>query len=205
LWAETLQLPADPSARAVAELDRLKERLRELGEASRAGDTAAAMAALEAYETIVDQASASAILADDEVAAAVLQTGVGRNVEVLQALIDRVPAYASVAISEALDAAIARSADAVERIGASRPPGAPGDGDDHAQPAGGPAPKATKTPTAKPTAAPARDATPKPKPTPEPTPESTPKPTPSHENDQGGPKPPASDKPSRGLQGQAGG
>jgi hypothetical protein len=207
LWAETLQLPSDPSARAVAELDRLKERLRELGEASRAGDTAAAMAALEAYKAIVDQASDSAILAGDEVAAAVLQTGVGRNVEVLQALIDQVPEHARIAISEALEAAITRSADAIERIGASRPPAAPGDGDENAQPAVGTGPKATRTPTAKPTAAPAREATPKPKPTPVATPEATPKPTPSHDDDKGGPKAPAPDKPAqdRELQGQHGG
>src|SRR5688572_4844334 len=63
LWAETLTLPSDPSARAVAELDRLAERLREISEASRSGDAAAMVAALAAYEAIVEQASASAILA----------------------------------------------------------------------------------------------------------------------------------------------
>ena len=121
LWAETLTLPSDPSARAMAELDRLRERLREIGEASRSGDTWGVMAALAAYESIVEEASASAILSDDDVAAAVLETGVGRNVEVLRALAARVPATAGVAITRAVDAAIARSADAVERIHASRP------------------------------------------------------------------------------------
>ena len=75
LWAETLTLPSDPSARAVAELDRLKDRLREIADASRAGDQAGVAAALAAYEAIVDQASASAILAGDDVAAAVLEIG----------------------------------------------------------------------------------------------------------------------------------
>lgn len=169
LWAETLALPSDPSARAVAELDRLRERLREIGEASRSGDTWGVITALVAYESIVEQAAASAILADDDVAAAVLERGVGRNVEVLRALAAKVPATAGAAITHAVDAAIARSADAVERIGASRPPRG---GDDGA--GSGPAnpPRATKTPTAEPAAA--RTATPKLKPTHKPV---TPKPT----------------------------
>ena len=50
IFAETLTLPSDPSARAVAELDRLKDRLHEIGEAARSGDAVGAMAALAAYE-----------------------------------------------------------------------------------------------------------------------------------------------------------
>ena len=200
LWAETLQLPTDPSARAIAELDRLKARLLEIGEASRAGDSAGAMAALQAYQMIVDEASASAILAGDEVAAAALQTGVGHNVEILQALLGKVPTHAESAISKALDAAIARSTDAVDRISASRPAGAPGQDDGSAQPGGGPAPRATGTPAATPTAAPTNDATARPKPTPRVTAEPTPKATPTHAVQT---KDPASPKPGhgRGLQG----
>jgi hypothetical protein len=200
LWAETLQLPTDPSARAVAELDRLKARLLEIGEASRAGDSAGAMAALQAYQSIVDEASRSAIQTGDEVAAAALQTGVGHNLEVLQALLGNVPAHADSAISKALDAAIVRSTDAVERISASRPAGAPGHDDGNAQPGGGPAPEATTTPTATPTAAPTIDATARPKPTPKVTAEPTPKATPTHAVES---KAPASPKPGhgRGLQG----
>ncbi len=162
LWAETLTLPSDPSARALAELDRLRERLREISEASRSGDTWGVIAALAAYESIVEEASASAILSDDEVAAAVLETGVGRNVEVLRALARDVPTTAGIAITRAVDAAIARSADAVERINASRPDGGADDG------AGGePAnpPHATTAPTVEPTPEPISTATPKPKPT----------------------------------------
>ncbi len=204
LWAETRQLPVDPSARAVAELDRMKARLLEIGEASRAGDSAGAMAALEAYERIVDQASASAIRAGDDVAAAVLEAGVGRNVEVLQALLGKVPTQAGVAISRALDAAIARSTAAVERIGASRPAGTPGHRNGNEQPVGGPALKETRAPTAWPTAAPTQDAKPKPKPTPKVTAEPTPKTTPGHFVE---PKAPASPKPGQGreLQGRVGG
>lgn len=205
LWAETLTLPGDPSARAVAELGRLSDRLREVGEADRSGDPLAAMAALAAYEAILEQASASAILAGDDVAAAVLETGVGRNVEVLRALAARVPTTASAAITRAVDAAIARSTDAVQRIGANRPGGGQDDGAGSGSPAT--PPRATKAPTAEPTPEPDSTATPKPeatrKPTVEPTatdqpqetphPAATPEPrrtpdrTPKPKVDQGGP------------------
>jgi hypothetical protein len=179
LWSETLTLPADPSARAVAELDRLEQRLREIVDASAARDTVGVTAALAAYESIVSEASAAAILADDEVASAIIATGVGRNLAVLEALIDRVPSEASTAISQALDAAIARSGAALDQIGASDPndPGGAGAG----QPAGGPAAEPTAKPTEKPTA--------KPKPTPVPTPALTAKPTPAHQDGGGGSKP----------------
>jgi hypothetical protein len=190
LWAETLQLPTDPSARAIAELDRLKARLLEIGEASRAGDSAGVMAALQAYQTILDEASTSAILAGDEVAAAALQIGVAHNVEVLQSLLGTVPSQADSAISKALDAAISRSTDAVERIGASRPPSAPGQDDGSAQPGADPAPTATSTPTAKPTATPTNEATARPKPTPKATPEPTPRATPTRAVESKAPAPP---------------
>ena len=208
MWAETLTLPTDPSARAVAELVRLKERLREIAEATRAGDAAGATAALHAYERIVDQASASAILADDEVAAAILVTGVGRNVEVLQALIARVPERASVAIARAVDAAIARSTDAVDRIYASQPRG-PGNNAGSGGPGAGATARPTKAPTAEPTAEPTIRPTPKPKPTPKPTPVATPAPTPAPEKTpkphDGGPPggPPGQD--GRETQGKSGG
>ena len=181
LWAETLTLPGDPSARAVAELGRLRDRLREVGEADRAGDARAAMIALAAYESILEQASASAILAGDDVAAAVLETGVGRNVEVLRALAERLPTNASAAITRAVDAAIARSTDAVERIGASRPGGGQdgGGGQNGGGENGSPPnpPYATEAPTAEPTPEPDSTATPKPKPTKKPTAEPAAPPT----------------------------
>jgi hypothetical protein len=225
LWAETLTLPGDPSARAVAELGRLRDRLREVGEAGRAGDARAAMIALAAYESILEQASASAILAGDDVAAAVLETGVGRNVEVLRALAERLPANASAAVTRAVDAAIARSTDAVERIGASRPDGGEdgAGGQDGAGGNGSPVnpPHATEAPTAEPTPESDGTATPKPKPTRKPTaepaaatdapteppddeatpkPEKTPNHTPRPTPDRGGPPddPPGGGPPSKG-------
>lgn len=132
LWIETVSLPSDPSARAVAELSRLGERLREAESAAQGGDEDAAAAALSAYERIMSEASAAVLDSGDPVAAAALETGLGRNVDVLQALVGRVPPRAADAIGDAVARAIARSAGAIHTIGAvDRPtpdgePGSPG-------------------------------------------------------------------------------
>ena len=132
LWIETVSLPSDPSARAVAELGRLSERLREAGSAAQGGDEGAVAAALSAYEQIMSEASAAVLDSGDPVAAAALETGLGRNVDVLQALVGRVPPRAADAIGDAVARAIARSAGAIHTIGAvDRPtpdgePGSPG-------------------------------------------------------------------------------
>lgn len=57
LDVERLTLPFDSTARAVAETRRLDIRLGEAKEAAQAGDQPAAVAALEAYSTIVVQAA----------------------------------------------------------------------------------------------------------------------------------------------------
>jgi hypothetical protein len=150
LWLETLALPGDPSARALAELDRLQHRLTEAAEAVRSGDTIGAAAALAAYGTIMEQASSAAILAQDEVAAAVLETGAGHNVEVLQALILAVSDQAVDAIQDAVERAIDRTDRAVERIERGKP-------DPNGTPNGNPG-----GPNTKPTKAPSQEATPKP-------------------------------------------
>jgi uncharacterized membrane protein YgcG len=118
LWIETVSLPSDPSARAVAELGRLSERLREAGSAAQGGDEGAVAAALSAYERIMSEASAAVLDSGDPVAAAALETGLGRNVDVLQALVGRVPPRAADAIGDAVARAIARSAGAIHAIGA---------------------------------------------------------------------------------------
>jgi hypothetical protein len=150
LWLETLTLPSDPSERALAELDRLDTRLNEAADAVRTGDTAGATAALAAYETILEQASAAAIAAQDDVAAAVLETGVGHNLEFLQALIPALPGQAADAITRVVQRVIERSDRAIEKIeqGQQAPAGRP-----NSAPAGS---------SAKPTKAPTPDATPKP-------------------------------------------
>jgi predicted RecA/RadA family phage recombinase len=158
LWLETLALPHDPSARALAELDGLQDRLAEAAEAVRTGDSHGAAAALAAYESIMEQASLAAIAARDDVAVAVLQAGVGQNVEVLQALILALPDHAADAIQQAVQRAIDRSDRAIDRI-EGRQPG-PGNGPIVA-PVGATA-KPTKAPTARPTAKPTPRPTPKP-------------------------------------------
>jgi hypothetical protein len=150
VWLETLTLPSDPSQRALAELDRLERRLAEAAEAVRSGDTAGATAALEAYERILEQASAAAIAARDDIAAAVLETGVGHNLDVLRALMLALPDQAAGAIERVVQRAIDRSDGAIERI--ERGQGAPA-----AAPLGEPA-----GPSAKPTKAPTPEPTPKP-------------------------------------------
>jgi len=159
LWAETLTLPSDPSQRALAELERLEHRLAEASEAIRAGDTAGAAAALDAYSQIVDAASTEAVAADDEVAAAVLKAGVARNVEVLERLATSVPSTAGDAITRALTRALDRSDDAIRDIDRGSNAG-DGGGSSNGQP-GGPASKPTKAPDGPPAA-----------PTPKPTPKS---------------------------------
>ncbi len=200
IWIETLTLPSDPSGRAVAELARLDVRLREAAEAALSGDAAGAAAALAAYARIVDSASDAAITAQDEVAMAILETGVGRNVEVLQALALRVPEGAADAISQAVqraaDRAVERSDRAIERIDTAGPlkggnggsgggsGGSGGNGGGPDKPAD-PAAKPTKAPTPEPTPKPTKEpnagppepgapggqkSTPKPQPTPKRTP-----------------------------------
>lgn len=197
LWIEDVSLPSDPSARAVAELGRLADRLREAETAARTGDGPAAAAALAAYERIVAEASAAVLATDDPVAAAALETGLGRNVEVLQALVGKVPARAAEAISSVVAQAIARSAGAIDTIGAVERPtpnggsaaggttgnGQGGKGGSGAgNGAGGGGSNAGPTTTPKPTKAPPErpEATGKPAPTdhlaPTPKPTKTPKP-----------------------------
>ncbi len=169
VWIETLTLPNDPSARAIAELARLDVRLREAEDAARAGDSAGAAAALAAYARIVEAASESAIATQDEVAVAILEAGVGRNVEVLRALALWVPDGAADAISRAVQRAVERAVDrsdrAIERIDTAGPAngGSGGNGSGGSGTGGsGAGPDTPADPTAKPTKAPTVAPTPKP-------------------------------------------
>src|SRR3954447_9995742 len=122
LWIENVSLPSEPSARAVAELSRLGDRLREADAAARDGDEGAAAAALAAYERIMTEASIAVVHAGDAVAAAALETGLGRNVEVLEALAGRVPSRAADAIDAAVARAIAKSTGAIDSVGSVERP-----------------------------------------------------------------------------------
>jgi hypothetical protein len=174
LWVETLTLPADPSERALAQLDRLAERLREAEAAARNGDQRAAAAALAAYEAIVEQASAAVLAAGDPVAAAAFETGIGRNVEVLQALIDSVPSQAVEAISLAVERAIERSGTAIDTVHDVDKPNPPAGGEGGGAGPNGGNPPATAKPNRTPNPRP--EATSKPTRTPNDRPEATPKP-----------------------------
>jgi uncharacterized membrane protein YgcG len=203
LWVETLTLPTEPSARAVAELDRLRHRIEEAQAASRAGDASAAAAALSAYAAILDDASTRVMLDGDPVAAAAFEAGVGRNVDVLRALAARLPEGGAAAVTTALERAIARSDEAVDAIheqgnggngsggsssGGSGNGGQPTPGQPGATPS--PAPASTSTATPKPTKAPeTKTSKPTKAPTPEPAAEPTPTPRP-------GRTPPAGARPS---------
>jgi len=143
LWAETITLPSEPSRRAVAELERLQQRLAEASQAISDGDLGAAAAALTAYASIVDSASEEAIASGDDVASAILTTGVGHNIEILSGLVSKVPDAATDAISRALARAIDRSDAAIEHIGQG---GGNGGTPPTSQPAGGPYAKPTKAP-----------------------------------------------------------
>ncbi|HSL76981.1 MAG TPA: hypothetical protein VK867_08555 [Candidatus Limnocylindrales bacterium] len=198
LFVEEVTLPTDPSERAIAELDRLAQRLAEADAAARAGDHVAAAAALAAYERIMAEASSEVLAANDPVAAAAFETGIGRNVEVLQALIAHVPAQAAAAITRAVERAIERSATAIDRVhDVPKPTPAAGGANNGGSGTGGSAggaatPKPTKEPaerpepTAKPTKQPAErpEATPRTpnepagQPEPTPRPARTPRPTP---------------------------
>ncbi len=171
VWIETLTLPSDPSERAVAELARLEARLGEADAATRNGDAAGAAAALAAYERIMEAASEAAIATGDEVAIAILEAGVSRNVEVLQALALQVPAGAAEAISRAVERAVARALErsetAIEKIDNAGPSNGGGSGGGGDQPAG---------PSSKPTKPPAPAPTPKPEKTPQAGPDEPPAP-----------------------------
>jgi hypothetical protein len=177
IWVETLTLPSDPSARAIAELERMDHRLQEAIAARQAGDPGAATAALAAYEAIVDGASARALLDGDAVASAALDAGVARNIVVLQALAGTLPEQASDAIDRAIQRAIDRSDEAVDTIhrgdGGADDGAGGNDGDGNG---GGPAAQPTAHPVATPVPTPKATKPPKPTKAPVAEPTSTPRP-----------------------------
>ena len=92
LWVETVTLPTDPSARAVAELDRLTERPPRGRGRDAQRRSAAAAAALAAYARIVSRASAEVVHAGDPVAAAALRDRRRQERRGAPAAIQRLPA-----------------------------------------------------------------------------------------------------------------
>ena len=171
IWVESLTLPSSLSDRATAQLQRLQERLAEAAAAEASGDANAADAALSAYNSIVNEATAGTD--NDPAANATLDVGVRRNIQVLTTLAGRVPLQAR----DAIERAIERSSSAVSGLNGKpgvdgSPTGKPGD-----PPGAGPTSGPLRTanphkPTPPPVAATPKPngSTPKPHPTPKPKP-----------------------------------
>ncbi len=141
LWTETLTLPGDPSARAVAQLERMHQRLQEAAAAAQDGDIGAATAAIAAYASILDETSADALVAGDAVATAALEAGMRRDIAVLQALDGTLPStVARGRIADAIDRAIARSDELGQIIDGARSGGASGASGGASSPGGGDGP-----------------------------------------------------------------
>jgi hypothetical protein len=136
LFAEMAVLPADPMARAEAELARLDERVREIQQASSEGDSAAVQAALAAYSAIVAEAETASD--GDAAASAAIGAGVARHVAVLTGLIATVPAAARDALQHALVSSTKALQDfGVNGGGNTAPGGTTAPGGNAARPAGG--------------------------------------------------------------------
>ena len=132
LFVEMAVLPADPMARAQAELARLEERLLEIERASIDGDSGAVQAALAAYSAIVDEAEQASD--NDAAASAAIGATVARHVGVLSGLIGSVPESARAALEHAL-ASSTKALDDFSTTGGNG--GSGGNGGDTGRPAGG--------------------------------------------------------------------
>jgi len=137
LWAEMANLPTDVVSRARAEMVRLEARLEEVRQAAAAGDGPALEAALNAYASILTEATAGA--QGDAAALATIEVSVTRHVIVLTGLADRVPAPAQSAIQHALSSS-SKVLDDIDHQPANGGGGS-GGGGGPANPTGGPADK----------------------------------------------------------------
>ncbi|MBI2762220.1 MAG: hypothetical protein HYX54_00455 [Chloroflexi bacterium] len=102
IWLETTTLPADPGTRALERIHQIDARVLDVERGAAAGDPKAVTAAIGAYGEAVQSALGDAGTDSDHLAH--LQAALGLHVEVLQALVDEVPAPAVDAIDNAIDA-----------------------------------------------------------------------------------------------------
>ena len=120
LAVEEVLLPADGEARTEADLARLEARLAEAREAAANGNESAIAASLEAYGDVIDDTfmrlESSGV--DDEA----LEDALARHLVVLTDLLDRAPIQALPAIEHAIE----RSDQAVEKINERPEPGSTG-------------------------------------------------------------------------------
>ncbi len=121
LWLETAALPADPAARTDAELARLEERIGEATTAAQSGNGAAVAAALEAYRATVDSTAATA--GDDLTRQQRLESALEQHQVVLQTLVTELSGKGNGRASEAIQRALDKSTQTIERIVTETPRG----------------------------------------------------------------------------------
>lgn len=118
LWIETALLPASGGARIEADVERLDARIHEALDAANVGDRAAVAAALDAYATIADDATAAS--GDDETLEARVEQALARHQAVLSALVagltDKGNDTAASAIERNLERAIAHNAAVLDQL-----------------------------------------------------------------------------------------
>ena len=119
LWLEDATLPADPAARADAEMSHLQDRLAEAEAGARSGNGAAVTAAIEAYRATLDEALQAA--GGDLTREQRLQVELQRHRAVLEALVTAQQGNGNA--STAIQAALDRNADAIDRILREAPAG----------------------------------------------------------------------------------
>jgi hypothetical protein len=172
VWVEEITLPADPTERAAAELQRLESRLVEIQAAAQSGDRGAVAAAIAAYGQIADEALAEA--GTDASRLDLLRLALDRHLAILQGVAATAPAQASDAIQRNIDRAVEHNDATLQKIASQTPSpnanqdGGGGQGDAGANLGGG-ADRGGGT-GAEPDRSPKPEATPKPTSTPDPTP-----------------------------------
>lgn len=121
LWLEAATLPADPAARTDAELARLEERIGEATAAAQSGNGAAVAAALEAYRATVDS---TVVTADGDLDRQQrLEIALEQHQVVLETLVDKLAGKANGKASEAIQRALDKSTQTIERIMTETPRG----------------------------------------------------------------------------------
>ena len=120
LWVEELTLPSGGEARVAADLGRLERRLEEAVRAANSGNQGAVQAALAAYREAVEHAMGAAGANADWLAR--LEAALEHHQTVLQGVLGMVPDQAKDAIQQAIE----KSGNAMDRIGDPGGPSGPG-------------------------------------------------------------------------------
>jgi hypothetical protein len=154
LALESLTLPSDPAQRVDAQLTAAQSRLAEAVEASGRHDDDATIAALDAYDRVIDQL----MTAEGPAADRALQA-----VQFHHAVLEQIAASVPTAAANGIERALANSERVIERL-TSKGAGSPGGAGGPATPPGRPTddPAATGDPTVKPGRTKDPDPTPKP-------------------------------------------